>query len=237
MTTPTTVEAFDDFWEAGALNSLTFDSFAARVEAYEHDPDVVDPLSTSAEPHRLPQRRDRLSRLMAKRASSRSFTDSPMSERQLGLLMTALIERGDGRRQYPTAGGLGAVEVYCLLNRVDTSLGRIAARYRPATHSLAPVVALPSMSDLDRLCTLEGADPSLILLFAIRTHEMLARYGPRGGRFALIEVGHACHSVALRLIPDGLSGVQLGGTLDSELEALLGIGSARARLALGYAIG
>jgi len=93
-TTPTTIETFEDFWEVGALNSLTFGSSSARVEAYEQDQAVVDSLATSAEPHRLPRRRDRLSRLLAKRSSSPSFAESPMSERQLGLLMTALSNPG-----------------------------------------------------------------------------------------------------------------------------------------------
>ena len=61
--------------------------------------------------------------------------------------------------------------------------------------------------------------------------------GPRGGRFALIEVGHAAHSLALRLTREKLAGFEMGGLLDREILRLLGLRDRPARVALGYACG
>ena len=79
--------------------------------------------------------------------------------------------------------------------------------------------------------------PALVLIFAVRVGRLAQKYGERGGRFALIEVGHACQNVALRLATDGLVGYQLGGILDHDIEELLQLQGTTARVTLGYAIG
>lgn len=228
-----------DFWEASALNSLTIRDFATKVVAYEDDAGefVPDPLASAAEPHPLPLKADRLHKSLERRRSGRAFADRPVSEKELGQILGAVSGPAQ-QRLYPSAGGLGSVEIFALLHRVDSKMGRCAARYLPADHALAPIATtLPAIDKLDELLSLEGNQPAIILVFAVRLDEIVRKYGPRGGRFALIEVGHACQNIALRLAADGLTGYQLGGTLDHDLEQLLGIGTGRAHITLAYAIG
>lgn len=228
-----------DFWEASALNDLTVPQFGARVQAYEVDAEEFRPdaLGTSAGAHQLAFKADRLHKTMARRRSSRDFSNRSMSEKELGQVLSA-VSGSATQRLYPSAGGLATVEIYALLHRVESPLGRIAARYLSADHSLAPVTReLPDDAALDELLSLEGHTPAVTLLFAVKLEETVRKYGPRGGRFALIEVGHACQNIALRLTAEKLVGYQLGGTLDHNLEQLLQLGPGRAQVTLGYAIG
>lgn len=227
-----------DFWEASALNNLSIRDFAIRLAAYEDEVQdfTPDALAGASAPHALPLKADRLHKTMQRRRSGRSFADRPLTEKQLGQILGA-ISGPALQRTYPSAGGLAAVEVFALLHHVESPLGRVAVRYLSADHALAPIAELPSASALDELLSLEGNKPAAILLFAVRLDEIVRKYGPRGGRFALIEVGHACQNVALRLTADGLTGYQLGGTLDHDLEQMLDIGRGRAQITLGYAIG
>ena len=228
----------DDFWEASGLNRLSFAEFARQVVSYDAEPMVVDPLAGSEAAHKLPLKQDRFHRSLQRRRSDRRFTEAPLSQKQLGQLLGSVSETGPNQRLYPSAGGLGSVEVFALLDRVESPLGRRMVRYLPAEHALSPLRGeLPHERDLDRLCSLEGTAPPLILIFAVRLAEMVTKYGPRGGRFALMEVGHACQNLALRVSADGLAGYQLGGVLDGDLEDLLAVGPGRARVTLGYAIG
>jgi len=231
-----------DFWEASALNNLTIHAFASKVLAYESDDQdfVPDNLVGSAARYPLYGKSDRLQRTMERRRSGRSFSDAPLSEKDLGRILASVTGPAT-QRTYPSAGGLASVEVFALLERVNTSLGRVACRYLSAEHELEPLgVDLPDASALDELLSLEGNKPALVLVFAVRLDELVQKYGARGGRFALIEVGHACQNIGLRLEALGLVGYQLGGTLDHDLEYLLKLdheGRTRANVTLGYAIG
>lgn len=231
-------EYLHDFWEASALNNLTIANFGAKVIAYENEARdyMPDGLASAAALHPLPLKPDRLHKILQRRRSGRAFGDRSLSEKELGQILGS-VSGSPQQRLYPSAGGLASVEVFVLLHNVESALGRVAVRYLPAEHALAPVgTTLPPIAELDELLSLEGNQPAAVLVFAVRLGEMVRKYGPRGGRFALIEVGHACQNIALRLAADGLTGYQLGGTLDHDLEQLLAL-EGRAQITLGYAIG
>lgn len=60
---------------------------------------------------------------------------------------------------------------------------------------------------------------------------------PGGGRFALIEVGHAAQNLTLRVTAEGLAGCEVGATVDRPPRALLDLDGTLARVALAYACG
>ena len=74
----------------------------------------------------------------------------------------------------------------------------------------------------------------MLVAFAERA---TAKYGERGGRFALIEAGQAAQSVALRLVAEGLVGFALGGLVDDRVKRLLRLEGTDAQIVLGYACG
>jgi hypothetical protein len=229
---------FELFWESSTLEAATLARFAARLEAFSPLRSPVGPLSTPGPTYELAGSRDRSQRLLEDRRSERRFGARPLGARQLGALLAAVGERRRGGRVVPAAGGLNAVVTYVLAARVEAPFGGAAWRHEPDGHRLALVGPLPPAVELRRLFTLDcEGDPQAVVVFALAWDEVLARYGERGGRFALVEVGHAAAAVGLRLAPLGLVGYELGGTLDSEVEALLRIGPGRARVALAYAVG
>ncbi len=230
-------DASHDFWEASGLSSFVFDAFVFRLTAY--DAEGVrrpDPLAVNAPIEPLPSKNDRLQRLFEKRRSTRSFSRSPLEAGDLGTVLAAVGAVDAERRVIPSAGGLGTVEVYVVCERVE-GRRREVVRYYPHHHGIAHVSDLPTRAEVDRLCATEGNDPAIVLLLAVRFDEIWGKYGERGTRFALIEVGHACQNIALRIARAGLAGYQLGGVHDLELEQLCRLGPGRARITLGYAVG
>jgi SagB-type dehydrogenase family enzyme len=79
--------------------------------------------------------------------------------------------------------------------------------------------------------------PHVVVVFVLFPERITAKYGERGGRFALIEVGHAAQNLALRLARAGMAGCELGGLLDEHVKALLRLERTSAQIALGYACG
>jgi SagB-type dehydrogenase family enzyme len=182
--------------------------------------------------------RDRLMRRMQQRRSERAFSPGHLTKRQLGSLFAAFGRGAEGGRVFPSAGGLYPVEVFCLAMEVEDGLGGKIVCYNPDTHSLSVVGECPSWEE----CTGSlnhpfESRPQVVFVFVLMLDEMLAKYGPRAGRFGLIEVGHAAHSLALRLTEEKLAGFELGGLLDREVLQLLNLQNRSAKVALGYACG
>ncbi len=72
----------------------------------------------------------------------------------------------------------------------------MAAHYNADNHSLSVVGPLgESYADTLSLDGFEGV-PQLIVVFVLFPDRMTEKYGERGGRFALIEVGHAAQNLA-----------------------------------------
>ena len=66
---------------------------------------------------------------------------------------------------------------------------------------------------------------------------MTAKYGERGGRFALLEAGAVMQQLSLTATDLGLAGVVVGGLLDDYWLAQLGLTRTGAVVAFGYLVG
>lgn len=230
-------EQFELFWEESTITPATAPAFGSRVLSYEGtwSPRL---LTYPGEDMELAVPRDRLMRRMQQRRSERAFSPGHLTKRQLGSLFAAFGRGAEGGRVFPSAGGLYPVEVFCLAMEVEDGLGGKIVCYNPDTHSLSVVGECPSWEE----CTVSlnhpfESRPQVVFVFVLMLDEMLAKYGPRAGRFGLIEVGHAAHSLALRLTEEKLAGFELGGLLDREVLQLLGLEDRSAKVALGYACG
>jgi len=230
-------EGFELFWEASTLTPATAPAFGSQVLSW--DPPWRPRLLTYPGPDLdLPLPRDRLLSLTQRRSSGRTFGPGRLTERQLGSLFAAFSQTPDGRRLFPSAGALYPLEVFCLATGVEGDMTGKILCYNPDRHSVSVVGECPPWEECAKAINnpLEG-QPQVVFLFVLLLEEMLAKYGPRGGRFALIEVGHAAHSLALRLTREKLAGFEMGGLLDREILRLLGLQDRPARVALGYACG
>jgi SagB-type dehydrogenase family enzyme len=230
---------YDLFWENSKLGPVTVQAFRRRIDDYLATEPERDELRYAAEPVRLGRPRDALERVVRARRSVREFDDRPLRACRLGSLFSAFGGSGDGSRPYPSAGGTYPLEIFAFLPNVEGALAGAAVHHDPDAHELTVVARLPPWEDYRDAVNLEGivGIPHVIVVFVLFPERITGKYGERGGRFALIEVGHAAQSLALRLARSGMAGCEIGGLLDERVKALLRLEGTSAQIALGYACG
>jgi SagB-type dehydrogenase family enzyme len=138
----------------------------------------------------------------------------------------------------PSAGGLAATWAYAIVsNSAGPWNGRVI-KYDPQRHAVHDLGAAPDRAELRHLFRLDGNScPGIVVLIVGDLTELVRKYGPRGGRFLLLEAGHAAQNIGLRVAKAGLCGTELGSGLDDEVLDLLGLGHTGAVLATAYAVG
>jgi SagB-type dehydrogenase family enzyme len=232
-------ELYGLFWENSKLGSVTVRNFRRQLDEYTANEPERDELRYPDAAVRLGRPRDTLARSMEERRSERSFADRPLSQRRLGSIFSAFGAAADGSRSFPSAGATYPLEVFALLANVAGALGGKVVHYEAHEHALTPVADLPPWEECRELVNLEPTVgvPHVVVVFVLLPDRTTAKYGDRGGRFALIEVGHAAQNLALRLAHDRLVGCEIGGLLDEPIRSLLRLGQTRAQIALGYACG
>lgn len=239
-------DPIEDFWLASQCTRLTQRQLVDRLRDWTPGEPVPDRYAGNGALHPLPRPDDELQRLLAGRRSGRRFGRQPLTERQLGWLLGALAGLPDGRRPHPSAGGLNALQAHLLLLDVEHPLGGRAVRYDPVAHALQDAGQCPPWESLAPLLGVApepdgrfaaSSRPQVVLVLAIDDRVLLDKYGRRGGRFGLVEIGAAAQSVALRLAADGLAGYLLGGAVDDEVLALLGLRLPGVRLGAVMACG
>jgi hypothetical protein len=214
-----------DFWEASSLAGPTVAAFAAGLAAATPPAAGVHPFVGRSAVQPLRRVDDRLQRTLAARRSDRHFARRPLREREVARLLAAVGARPDGGRLVPAAGGFDALVAYAVGHRVDGPLRGRVARYDADAHGIADVGPAPGEAALRRLFLVDdGVDtPPLVVVFVIDHGATITKYGDRGVRFLLQQVGHAAQNVGLRLAADGLRGYVLGGGLDREVVDVLGL--------------
>jgi SagB-type dehydrogenase family enzyme len=237
----TTAEAdlYELFWENSQLNRVTVQPFRRRVEEYGATEQDFPSLHYPGAEIGLGLPHDRLWKIMRRRRSTREFSDRPLPSAKLGGLFSAFATAADGARAFPSAGSAYPLEVFCLMNNVEGPLDRRVTYYNADSHSLSVVGELPEWHDYAHAVNLEASAgmPQLLFVFVLFPDRMTAKYGERGGRFGLIEVGHAAQNLALRLVQEKLVGCQVGGLFDQLVKGLLKLEDTRAHIALGFACG
>lgn len=233
-------DLFDLFWESSTLNAHTAPAFSRRIEEHSRTARSSETALRYASPDAiLPRPRDALAKTMLARRSVRGFSTRPVTLRQLGSLFAAFASSRPGSRTYASAGATYPLEVYCLVERCE-ALARSVVYYNPDNHSLARVADLPPWEEYVHAVgglELIGAPPQLVFVFVLVPERTTPKYGERGGRFQLIEVGHASQNLALRLVQEDMAGCEIGSLYDARIAALLGLAGTTARVALGYACG
>lgn len=233
-------ELYELFWENSQLSAATTAEFRAAIEEYAGSQAPSPGLQYPAADQPLHRPSDRQITQMRRRRSERRFSSRPLSARQLGAVLAAFAACGeDVRRVYGSAGGTYPLELFCLLNNCAGPVTGQVAYYNADNHSLAAVGELPPWDAYADAVNLDtgGTQPQLVVVFVLFPKRVTEKYGERGGRFALIEVGQAVQSLALRLVQEGLVGCACGGLLDAPIKRLLRLEGTTAQVALGYACG
>ncbi|UFU07068.1 nitroreductase family protein [Ruania halotolerans] len=245
---------FEDFWTASAITPANRQAFFDRIAAYVPAEPAQDPWSRPSPPQSAERLDGSFAELIDQRRSVRAFSAEPLEDRDLGRLLSVLAEGTSGRPN-PAAGGLNTIRGITLTWPTDRGPGRVL-QHDPVVHMLTPVGGCPAWADL--IDDLGGADaitpPAAVVGLFADTRALLAKYGERGGRFALLEAGAALQNLSLAAAALGLVGYPMGGAVDARMLHLAGltgtddasgadedheriVAPGAARYVVGYAVG
>lgn len=166
------------------------------------------------------------------RESVRQFRREAISGEQFGQLLFSgagirevrpLDGYRDYRRNAPSAGNLGSVDIYPVVLRVETHAPGVY-HYSPAEHRLN------LLSDQDPAAGLAHwllqpsfRDAAAILVLGSSLGRVRAKYGIRGYRYACFDAGHAAQNLCLTAEGLGLVACPLGSFDDDRVNEMLGL--------------
>jgi SagB-type dehydrogenase family enzyme len=194
------------------------------AEASGSDPPVVLP--------RVPM--SRIVELLLQRRSCRRYQRGSISRTQLATLLfgaNGLVDVSEyapglslARRVMPSAGALYPLEVYTVVERV-VGVEDGLYKFQAASHRLQLQRAGSFLKTLGLLLLDQTYfnDANVVIIFAATLETILRKYGPRGYRYILLEVGHASQNVCLLATELGLGAICIGGFRDVELNGFLGL--------------
>jgi SagB-type dehydrogenase family enzyme len=173
-----------------------------------------------------------LEEAIKKRRSVRSYSKKALTLPQLSqLLFTAqgITEKSYGHdlRTAPSAGALYPIEVYLVINNVE-SLSRGIYHYTLQGHALE----LLKEGDFRKEITnaglwqdMLGEAQATFVLSAVfeRTQR---KYGDRSLRYIHMEAGHISQNISLQTVSLGLGSVTVGAFYDEQVNRLIGLDGA-----------
>lgn len=230
---------FDKFWESSSLDSFNVVEFFQKFNSYDSNVKELS-LEFPKASQSLPQARTKLNKISQKRKSDRAFSDKQLTLKEFGRLLSSFYAwNGLEHRGFPSAGATYVTEVFCVAFNVEKFTGKIIY-YDSEKHGVVTISKdAPSWEEASQSLNMsvEGA-PSLLLLFVAFPERATAKYGDRGGRFALLEVGAAMQQLSLQIAElSKIKGVIAGGVLDEAWKKTLKLQNTNAKIVLGYLIG
>jgi len=168
-----------------------------------------------------------LEETLACRRTRRDFQAKPLLLEELAQLLWAAqgITGADGTlRTAPSGGALYPLDVYAVVGEASVrGLEAGVYHYLPSQHALEKLGSTDLRDAMARAClrqTWMGDAPvSLVLTAEYRRIE--GKYGSRGRRYALIEVGHAGQNIFLQAEALGLGAGIVGAFDDAALAKAL----------------
>jgi SagB-type dehydrogenase family enzyme len=168
-----------------------------------------------------------LEETLSSRRTRRDFQATPLELEELAqLLWSAQGVTGEGGtlRAAPSAGALYPLDVYVVVGKASVDgLSPGVYRYLPSKHGLEEVASTDLRADMARACLRQSwiADAPVSLVLTAEYGRIERKYGPRGKRYALIEVGHAGQNIFLQAEALGLGAGIVGAFHDAELSKVL----------------
>ncbi len=168
-----------------------------------------------------------LEKAISLRRSIRTYADKPLSLSDLSQLLWSAqgITNERGFRTAPSAGATFPLEMFVVVNRVE-GLSKGIYHYKPFEHELELLRTDDVLEPLFRACLSQSMilDAGATLVFAAVFERTTARYGDRGERYVLNEIGHASQNVHLQAAALDLGTVVIGAYRDDEVEDILQLG-------------
>lgn len=189
-----------------------------------------------------------IGRALANRHSGRVYGEAPVSAVALATLLSAALGvrrpsaggHGGGmiRRNVTNSGNLGSVEAYPIALRVAGVPPGIY-HFDSVSHDLVSLYRGRFAIWLDE-CVLfqrEFANAAVVVVLTSAFGRLKAKYGPRGYKLGLIDIGHVSQNLYLVATALGLEVCATAGFVDEALDRTLGLDGLDTATSLVVAIG
>lgn len=168
--------------------------------------------------------------IMMRRKSTRQFSGLPLSKRQISTILyytNGLRIKGAkdiGNRFYPSGGARYPLELYpIILNCEGIPTG--VYHYHIKSHSLEFLWDYDDLEErvFNNIKQQEFRGCGCVMVVTAVTNRTEAKYGARGLRLILMEVGHLCQNLYLVATGMGIGTCSVGGFLDNGFNKILDI--------------
>lgn len=208
-----------------AMDRTTWPDFRDQVLEYVADAASLQPRSYPGYPSwPLPRCRPRpwpaLEQTLWSRRTAQTLSTHLPSRRQLSRLLQFShgVSANPGHGPTPSAGGLQALELYCV-NFVDAWLPAGLYHYERAAHALAQLDRTGDRTTWqNKVASLNlFSGGALLWVVAGDSERVTSKYGGRGWRFLLLEAGHLMQNLCLMSQRLGWTTVPLGAYFENEI--------------------
>lgn len=157
------------------------------------------------------------------RRTVRSYSNEPITLAHLSQILWAaqgITENRGFKRAAPSGGALYPIDVYAAVGQGGVqNLGEGVYRYDPSNHSLEERAGADAREDVAKaaLRQMWAAGAPVILTLTAEYRRITAKYGERGKRYAMIEVGHIGQNIFLQCDALGLSAGIIGAFDDNKV--------------------
>jgi SagB-type dehydrogenase family enzyme len=157
------------------------------------------------------------------RRTVRSYSSEPITLAHLSQILWAaqgITENRGFKRAAPSGGALYPIDVYAAVGRGGVqSLREGVYRYDPSGHSLKERAVTDAREDIAKaaLRQMWAAGAPVILTLTAEYRRITVKYGNRGKRYAMIEVGHIGQNIFLQCDALGLSAGIIGAFNDNKV--------------------
>ena len=168
-----------------------------------------------------------LEKAIKERRTVRSFVDKSLTVAQLSQILWAAQGITDDRglkRAAPSGGALYPIDVYAVVGKNSVEgLPQGVYRYDPPRHSIQKRVDADAREDVAvaSLRQMWIATAPVILILTAEYSRITVKYGERGNRYAMIEVGHIGQNIFLQCEALGLSAGIVGAFYDTQVASAL----------------
>jgi len=157
------------------------------------------------------------------RRTVRSFADEPLTIDQLSQILWAaqgVTDEGGLKRAAPSGGALYPIDVYAAVGKNGVQgLAQGVYLYDPPRHSIRKIVVTDQREDaaVAALKQMWMATAPVILVLTAEYSRITIKYGKRGKRYAMIEVGHIGQNIFLQCEALGLAAGIVGAFDDKDV--------------------
>jgi len=163
------------------------------------------------------------------RRTIRDFQERTLSLNHLAQLLWSaqrITDLTKGRRVAPSGGALYPLDIYILIggNGVEKMEAGVY-HYLPKEHSISPILRGDRRKEIASasLSQMWMAKAPVIIIITAEYRRITGKYGERGVRYALIEVGHIGQNLFLQAEALGLGAGVVGAFNDSEVSKVAGL--------------